>query len=489
MNGRILGLRPLDEFLTDDSLDPILMCVHFLANPGEALLLQQTFDHLLNQMCPEVHLFYVSQRAAPVKYCMMYQGKKTDYPSMSIILFLHEDFGEERILQVHDFFQHSPWQYHHSESATGRVVPYMLASHNFYSVDDNMPIWAIRQVHYGAEILRVTLNCRFDNYEDTVRLYEMILQKDAIVEKSNFCFFTVYSSKNFCIQLSLKQLPPGISVNLKESAVLQFRVKEIGQLVPLLPNPCVPISSTRWQTEDYDGNKILFQVQNHLRCNQRTSPTSQEYSRPHNFPCNRSACSGDQEIDKAALHRKERERTIVATEKKNRDCGAGKQGMYDRNEIFACGSPCSTSKSSSCYSSQHSSPATLSRCSLYHKSCTTSVEHGPLNLHAHLEARVGAETNVDTGCTVVNSHHSPSSFNRFPSDLWNCLPDNSTHNYSSSVNAILKDSTPLESSTASDRTQLAAKRDKEMSQHASELCFHQSQTKDSNGKKEEEFFI
>uniref|UniRef100_H3BDB1 Family with sequence similarity 124 member B n=1 Tax=Latimeria chalumnae TaxID=7897 RepID=H3BDB1_LATCH len=445
---------------TDDSLDPILMCVHFLANPGEALLLQQTFDHLLNQMCPEVHLFYVSQRAAPVKYCMMYQGKKTDYPSMSIILFLHEDFGEERILQVHDFFQHSPWQYHHSESATGRVVPYMLASHNFYSVDDNMPIWAIRQVHYGAEILRVTLNCRFDNYEDTVRLYEMILQKDAIVEKSNFCFFTVYSSKNFCIQLSLKQLPPGISVNLKESAVLQFRVKEIGQLVPLLPNPCVPISSTRWQTEDYDGNKILFQV----------SKQSTIYTVWHNTVL-------DSYINRFSV--------TIFFFFLTQDSPIKMQHLRRSNS----GSPCSTSKSSSCYSSQHSSPATLSRCSLYHKSCTTSVEHGPLNLHAHLEARVGAETNVDTGCTVVNSHHSPSSFNRFPSDLWNCLPDNSTHNYSSSVNAILKDSTPLESSTASDRTQLAAKRDKEMSQHASELCFHQSQTKDSNGKKEEEFFI
>ena len=44
------------------------------------------------------------------------------------------------------------------------------------------------------------------------------------------------------------------------SAVLQFSVEEIGQLVPLLPNPCTPISTNRWQTEDLDGNKILFQV-------------------------------------------------------------------------------------------------------------------------------------------------------------------------------------------------------------------------------------
>lgn len=44
------------------------------------------------------------------------------------------------------------------------------------------------------------------------------------------------------------------------STVLQFDVDEVGQLVPLLPHPCGPISATRWQTEDLDGNKVLFQV-------------------------------------------------------------------------------------------------------------------------------------------------------------------------------------------------------------------------------------
>lgn len=63
-----------------------------------------------------------------------------------------------------------------------------------------------------------------------------------------------------CLQLALKQLSPGVRVEPCSSAVLQFSVEEIGQLVPLLPNPCTPISTTRWQTEDLDGNKVLFQV-------------------------------------------------------------------------------------------------------------------------------------------------------------------------------------------------------------------------------------
>lgn len=68
------------------------------------------------------------------------------------------------------------------------------------------------------------------------------------------------SEPGLCLQLALKQLSPGVRVEPCSSAVLQFSVEEIGQLVPLLPNPCTPISASRWQTEDLDGNKVLFQV-------------------------------------------------------------------------------------------------------------------------------------------------------------------------------------------------------------------------------------
>ncbi|XP_072428863.1 protein FAM124A isoform X4 [Chiloscyllium punctatum] len=248
------------EFVFEEGQDPFQMTVHLLANPGESRGLQKTLDCLLHWLSPDIQLFHVSERATPKKCCETQRRKKSGYPSLSVILFLHEDFGEERILQVHDFFQGPPWQYHHSESVGGKILPYMICCQDFYSLDANMPIWAVRQVHYGNEILRVTVCCSNENFEDSVKLYELILQKKAAVQKIDFCCFTVFSSQSFCIQLSLKQLPLGVPVNLKESAVLQFRVHAIGELVPLLPNPCIPISNTRWQTEDYDGNKILFQV-------------------------------------------------------------------------------------------------------------------------------------------------------------------------------------------------------------------------------------
>lgn len=237
-----------------------LMTVHVLANSGHSLLLQQTLDRLLEWICPDIRLFLVSERVTPLKYYERYRKRSCGFPGISVLLFLHEDLGEERIFQVHEQFQRPPWHYQCAQIANGESHPYAPAHQDFYSLDDQMPVWGIRRVHCGPEILRVTLYCSFDNYEDAVRLYEMILQQEATMQKSNFCVFVLYATQNIAVQLCLKQLPVGVAAEPKESSALQFKVREIGQLVPLLPNPCIPVSSTRWQTRDYEGNKILLQV-------------------------------------------------------------------------------------------------------------------------------------------------------------------------------------------------------------------------------------
>ncbi|XP_010083192.1 PREDICTED: protein FAM124B [Pterocles gutturalis] len=244
----------------DDGADS-LMTVHLLANSGHSSLLQQTLDQLLEWICPDIRLFLVSERVTPLRYYERYRKRSCGFPGISVLLFLHEDLGEERIFQVHELFQHPPWRYQCAQFANGQSHPYAAAHQDFYGLDDQMPVWGIRRVHCGPEILRVTLYCSFDNYEDAVRLYEMILQKEATMQKSNFCVFVLYVTQNIAVQLCLKQLPIGVAAEPKESSALQFKVREMGQLVPLLPNPCVPISSTRWQTQDYEGNTILLQVQ------------------------------------------------------------------------------------------------------------------------------------------------------------------------------------------------------------------------------------
>lgn len=244
----------------DETQEPLAMTVHLLASSGHGAQLQQTLDQLLGCICPEVRLFLVSERMSPVKYYDKGHPKRSRFPGMSVLLFLHDSLGEERLFRVLDSLRRWPWRCYPAPIAQGRACPSILARQDFYSLDSQMPVWGVRQVHCGSEILRVTLYCSFDNYEDAVRLYEMILQRDTTSQKSDFCFFALYATDSFALQLSLKQLPLGMSVDPKESSVLQFKVQEIGQLVPLLPHPCVPISRTRWQTRDYDGNTILLQV-------------------------------------------------------------------------------------------------------------------------------------------------------------------------------------------------------------------------------------
>ncbi|XP_017677760.1 PREDICTED: protein FAM124B [Lepidothrix coronata] len=239
-----------------------LMTVHLLAHLGHSLLLQQTLDRLLEWICLDIRLFLVSERITPLKYYERYRRRNCGFPGISVLLFLHEDLGEERILQVHEQFQHPPWRYQCAQITNGQSHPYAPAHQDFYALDDRLPVWGIRRVHCGPEILRVTLYCSFDNYEDAVRLYEMILQKEATVQKTNFSVFVLHATQHVAVQLCLKQLPIGVAAEPRDSSALQFKVQEIGQLVPLLPNPCVPISSTRWQTQDYEGNTILLQVQN-----------------------------------------------------------------------------------------------------------------------------------------------------------------------------------------------------------------------------------
>ncbi|XP_053807782.1 protein FAM124B [Vidua chalybeata] len=242
-----------------------LMTVHLLTHLGHSFPLQQTLDRLLEWLCLDIRLFLVSEQIPPLKYYERYRKRSCSFPGISILLFLHEGLGEERIFQVHEQFQRPPWRYQRAQFANGQSPRYAPSHQDFYGLDEQLPVWGIRRVRCGPEILRVTLYCSFDNYEDAVRLYEMILQKEATVQKSSLCVFVLHATPHVAVQLCLKQLPIGVTAEPPDSSALQFKVQEIGQLVPLLPNPCVPISSTRWQTQDYEGNTILLKVQSSSR--------------------------------------------------------------------------------------------------------------------------------------------------------------------------------------------------------------------------------
>ncbi|XP_067307652.1 protein FAM124B [Pseudorasbora parva] len=374
----------------------LLVTMHLLTNPGDSLLLQHTLDRLLKWVRPNLRLFHVSERACPVhdsnraNLCPV-----AGYPSHAVTIFLHESFGEERILRVLDFLQGPPWQYHHTESCGGReggrgttlMRPYLLPSRDFYSMGMGMPLWGVRPVHYGGEVVRVTLHSTFDNFEDTVRLYETVLQRRAEEQKTGFCWFTLLTEQGFSLQLAIKQLSPGVRVEPCYSAVLQFKVGEIGQLVPLLPNTCSPISATRWHTEDLDGNKILFQVKAPaqpqgfltsafpLSCPRMLLRNGAAARQPSTSPC------------KKPLHLREHPmgRSRVELDRCSRGSRLGR-------ECLGSDGTCSTPPGSSCYSSQRSSPAGQSV--NWYEPATTS------EIISCLLPEEEPETNVDTGCAV-----------------------------------------------------------------------------------------
>uniref|UniRef100_A0A8C3WYD3 Family with sequence similarity 124 member B n=1 Tax=Catagonus wagneri TaxID=51154 RepID=A0A8C3WYD3_9CETA len=411
----------------EETRELLAMTVHLLANSGHGSLLQQTLDQLLDCICPEVRLFLVSERVSPVKYYDKCHSRRSRFPGMSVLLFLHESLGEERLFRILDSLQRWPWQCYPAQNAQGRPCPYILASQEFYSLDHQMPVWGVRQVRGGTEILRVTLYCSFDNYEDAIRLYEMILQREATLQKSDSCFFVLYATESFTLQLSLKQLPLGTGVDPKEASVLQFRVQEIGQLVPLLPHPCVPISRTRWQTQDYDGNKILLQVQLNPGPGLRNGILGADM-----------LSHGSRLTPVSAI------RTLEPRSRRN-------QGRRFKMGSAECpepgGRPRSDSSSSTSWKSlghscQPSSPATGSQLHLPSLHLESGARMKVLSQEQSFEA-LEAETNVDTGFTVVSSEPKQSFLSGFARDMQThqppCLSASSLGTAASKHNRLFKE--------------------------------------------------
>ncbi|XP_059000294.1 protein FAM124A [Mustela lutreola] len=246
------------ELSVEEAQDPFLVSIHIIADPGESQPLQEAIDKVLAWIHPDLQLFRVSERRASRRRRKPW---KVAQPALAVVLFLQEEYGEEQILQLHRALQRPPWRLHHTERVPGRFLPYLPCSQDFFTLAPGTPLWAIRPVHYGKEIVRFTIYCRHDNYADILKFYELILRRSPSQRKTDFCIFPIFSNLDVDIQFSLKRLPCDQTPIPTDSSVLEFRVKDIGELVPLLPNPCSPISEGRWQTEDLDGNKILLQAQ------------------------------------------------------------------------------------------------------------------------------------------------------------------------------------------------------------------------------------
>ncbi|KAJ8025925.1 hypothetical protein HOLleu_33631 [Holothuria leucospilota] len=250
-----------EEEERSDVKDPYRLTLHFISDPKQSKKLKTLLRPLTHSVAPKLKLFNYADRSER----LVVDNKEPDVmaiPALAIMAFLQEEQGIERILKAQQYLKEEPWQLHHKDTVGGNVVPYPTNNQDFYSHADGMPLWAVRQMHMGKDRLRFMLFVSHDNWDDTVSFYSKILSRTVQFQKEDFCYFLVFCCKklNLEVQLALKRLPIGFVPAPLDAAILQFKVKDIGQLVPLMPRVCSPISATRWQTTDLDGNKILLLV-------------------------------------------------------------------------------------------------------------------------------------------------------------------------------------------------------------------------------------
>ena len=186
-----------------------------------------------------------------------------EIPSLAIILFLREDamVGSERLDMASTVFDKEPWEFHHSESISrGKINAYPYNNQNYYTAGPNDPLCSIRQIHCGKQHVRLVRFTSIETWQDQINLYSLFLGQVPEVSKSDFCMFTVSTHDEYDIQLALKKVPSEIKCRESQAAALGFTVIQVGDLVPLLPHICTPISDVRWITTDLDGNKIYLDV-------------------------------------------------------------------------------------------------------------------------------------------------------------------------------------------------------------------------------------
>ncbi|XP_043927616.1 protein FAM124A [Protopterus annectens] len=472
------------EYSLESVQDPFHVSMHIIADPGKADVLQNAIDNLLAWINPDLQLFRVSEGPASQKQKRPCSGV-VNQPSIAVILFLQEEYGKEQILKLHKTFQRPPWQYHHTERVHGRILPYMPCNQDFFTLAQGTPLWAIRQVHYGKEIIRFTIYCSYRNFADMIKLYQLILKGEVSHKKLDFCVFHIFSNIDVEIQLSLKRLPKGQYPSPTEFAVLEFRVKGIGHLVPLLPYSCSPISEYRWQTEDYDGNKILLQVRSTSMSSARKGTLIQHNETrsppfsPVTFIPKSDVCTSEKIIHQQKMFLTSR---LPLVNGLNRCCGISQQDLSNSCHENVSRRSSGTSEDSwsiprcsslFCLPTTGCSPLPMSPFNKPFQLSSDRVSPGRIlqqeqRTRLAVELEDAEETDVDTGMrvsfsdlSVVSAYSAPS---ECCSDMENALPVENQHKVSTDkaihrVRPLSAMSNPLPSTSTCNYTSLRSLND------------------------------
>lgn len=190
----------------------------------------------------------------------------SELPALAVMLFFYE--GEMaacgRVRRARRHFERPPWRFHHSDSTQRRNINIDPHALDFFFIADDLPLFAVRQVHYGKEHIRIVVHTNVDTWADMVQFYILVIGLEPELVNDGFCLFTVHSQINFDLQFALKRVDTPCSRPVPmQNARLEFKVSDIGRMVPLFPNVCQPISDSRWLTTDHDGNEVVLDVAGH----------------------------------------------------------------------------------------------------------------------------------------------------------------------------------------------------------------------------------
>ncbi|KAL4220289.1 hypothetical protein ACF0H5_020697 [Mactra antiquata] len=240
------------------------LTLQFLTDTHEISSMEEVYQPVINSIDPDLHILKITDKSDSFSNAVTSLPEiSARIPSMAVMVFLQEKgmVGFERIQTMKRYFEKSPWKFHHSEQVhRGAINPYPYNSQDFYYTSEDLPLWAVRQVHTGKEFFRVVLFVSESNWQQMMQFYKLILGSEPDVKRDDFCLFTVSVFASFDIQLALKKLQGDTKPRPLDSVRLQFRVNDISNIVALLPNVCRPLSDTRWETTDNDGNVVVIET-------------------------------------------------------------------------------------------------------------------------------------------------------------------------------------------------------------------------------------
>ncbi|WAR28326.1 F124A-like protein [Mya arenaria] len=276
--------------------DPRRLQLHFLVHQHEVLPLAELYRPVVDWVDADLHIFKVSSPTHDddnVNQSFNQPQRVARMPSIAVMLFLSEEgpLGYERIQSAKRRFEKPPWRFHHSEQVgQGKINLYPYNSTDYFYTSEELPLWALRMVHCGKEFLRIVLFTSEESWNDMIAFYKLIIGFEPDTSKDDFCLFTVYSRGHYDVQLALKKLKGDTSPRPLNSVKLQFRVPDVGSLVPLFPNVCKPVSDNVWETKDHDGNVITIDVTGKPRPTSST-PTDSRNVTSHSRSSSRSSRS------------------------------------------------------------------------------------------------------------------------------------------------------------------------------------------------------